>query len=118
MDFSEYQRLALRTARSDQTLDVRRLIAALGLAGEAGEVAELVKKQIGQGHDVAPEQVAKELGDALWYTALVATLYDLDLQEIAGENIEKLRRRYPEGFSSDDSVARLDKQGDKVVDID
>jgi NTP pyrophosphatase (non-canonical NTP hydrolase) len=113
MNFSEYQQLALRTARSDQSLDIRRLIATLGLAGEAGEVAELVKKQIGHGHNVAPEQVAKELGDALWYTALVATLYDLDLQQIARENIEKLRRRYPEGFSSSDSISRQDVSKDE-----
>ncbi len=108
MDFREYQRLAFRTARSDQEMEVRRLVAGLGLAGEAGEVAELIKKQIGHGHEVAPEATAKELGDALWYTALVATLYDLDLGTIAEENIEKLRRRYPEGFTSADSMARQD----------
>lgn len=108
MKLQEYQRLAARTARSDGELERRRLVAALGLAGEAGEVAELVKKQIGHGHAIAPEQIAKELGDALWYVAAVATLYELDLGQIAAENIDKLRQRYPEGFNQADSVARRD----------
>ena len=108
MEFDLYQRLAYRTARQDASLERQRLVAALGLAGEAGEVAELVKKQIGHGHEVAAETVAKELGDALWYVALVATLYDLDLGRIAEENIAKLRQRYPEGFSSTDSIERRD----------
>mgnify|MGYP001251288049 CR=1 FL=1 len=63
MTFDEYQRLAYRTARQDGDLERRRLVAALGLTGEAGELGELVKKQIGHGHDVPREAIAKELGD-------------------------------------------------------
>lgn len=109
MQLAEYQRLAARTARADGEIERRRLVAALGLAGEAGEVAELIKKQIGHGHDVPAEQIAKELGDALWYVAALATLYDLELAQIAAANIEKLRQRYPDGFSSEASVARQDR---------
>lgn len=108
MNLTAYQQLAFRTARRDGDCDKRRLIAALGLAGEAGEVAELIKKQIGHGHDIQSQAIAKELGDALWYVACVATLYDLDLNQIAEDNIAKLRKRYPEGFSSAESIQRRD----------
>lgn len=108
MNFTTYQQLAYRTASRDGDLEKRQLIAALGLAGEAGEVAELIKKQIGHHHPLNSAAIAKELGDALWYIACVATLYDLDLTQIATENIDKLRQRYPEGFTSTDSLERRD----------
>ena len=108
MNFTAYQQLAFRTAHREGDLHKRRLIAALGLAGEAGEVAELIKKQIGHGHEIKSQAIAKELGDALWYVACVATLYDLDLKQIAEDNIAKLRQRYPEGFSSAESIKRRD----------
>ena len=108
MNFSDYQRLAYRTAGGDADLEKRRLIAALGLTGEAGEVGEVVKKEIGHGHPEDRDKIAKELGDVLWYAALLATLYDLDLGEVANANIEKLRKRYPEGFSTSDSLERRD----------
>lgn len=108
MEFSDYQRLAFRTASQVGELERRQLIAALGLTGEAGELAELVKKQIGHGHPVTKDAIAKELGDTLWYAACIATLYGLDLGQIAEKNIDKLRTRYPEGFSSADSIERRD----------
>jgi NTP pyrophosphatase (non-canonical NTP hydrolase) len=73
MDFTTYQHLAARTASPDADMEKRRLIAALGLTGEAGEVAELIKKEIGHGHPPEAAKVAKELGDVLWYAALLAT---------------------------------------------
>lgn len=113
MDFTTYQQLAARTASPDADMEKRRLIAALGLTGEAGEVAELIKKEIGHGHPANAEKIAKEVGDVLWYAALLATLYGLDLGEIATANIEKLRTRYPEGFSTEDSLERRDTEQSK-----
>lgn len=110
MDFATYQRLAARTASADADMERRRLIAALGLTGEAGEVAELIKKEIGHGHPPDAQKIAKEVGDVLWYAALLATLYDLNLGDIAAANIEKLRHRYPEGFSTEDSLQRRDTE--------
>ena len=108
MRLDDYQRLADRTASREGTLERRRLIAALGLTGEAGELAELVKKQIGHGHTIDADTIGKELGDVLWYAATIATLYELDLAAIAEANIAKLRARYPAGFSQSDSVERRD----------
>jgi NTP pyrophosphatase (non-canonical NTP hydrolase) len=108
MNFNEYQDLAGRTANKSLELKTRAAVAGLGLAGETGEAVELLKKWIGHGHLLETEVFQKELGDVLWYVAELANVLGLDLQEVAQENIEKLKRRYPEGFSSADSQARVD----------
>lgn len=117
MDASEYQQLAARTLidAPDWKIPDEELMLvwnAIGLAGEAGEVAELVKKGVFHRHGVEREKLAKELGDVLWYVAALATKAGLDLGEIMTANIEKLRVRYPNGFSSGDSVARVDVEVD------
>lgn len=95
----EYQDAARRTmARSGD--DVRdTLISALGLAGEAGEVTELVKKHHGHGHHLDLVKLSYELGDVLWYLADLASRHELDLGQIATQNVAKLRERYPLGFT-------------------
>lgn len=106
-DLDRYQADALRTAASyadDRDLTIR----ALGLVGEAGEVAELVKKQVGHGHPADPERVQKELGDVLWYVAALADAYGLRLSDIANATLAKLRKRYADGFSTEASLARID----------
>lgn len=108
MELDAYQAEALRTASPYPVDDLTRAIRALGLVGEAGEVADLVKKEVGHGH---PEDVAKvrdELGDVLWYVACLADAYGLALGDIAGRNIAKLRARYPDGFTTAASLARGD----------
>lgn len=107
MDLNEYQRLAARTSGSaDSDPDVRICISALGIAGEAGEVADFVKKWIGHGHDPDAEKLKKELGDVLWYVSDIATLCQMSLNDVAATNIEKLRKRYPDGFSVEASRNR------------
>lgn len=83
----------------------------LGIAGEAGEAADLIKKHVGHGHPLNKEKLAKELGDVLWYTAMLADLIGLPLSEIARINIEKLHARYAGGtLTTAESIDR--KQGD------
>ncbi len=101
---NEYQEAAARTADGDTTR--RQLYGALGVAGEAGEVADLIKKQHFHGHDPDPMAVAKELGDVLWYVSVLAGAYGFTLEEIAAINIEKLRARYPDGFDEARSRSR------------
>lgn len=81
---------------------------ALGVAGEGGEVADVVKKHVFHGHPFDREKVKGELGDVLWYVAMLARACDTDLNEIAQMNIEKLRKRYPNGFTKQDSIKRVD----------
>lgn len=99
MNFDEYQELAARTARTDIRGWTRPLNYALGLCGEAGEVAEHIKKwAFHDGKPVDVDALKKELGDVLWYLAMQADEWGLALSEVANANIEKLQRRYPHGF--------------------
>ena len=107
ISLSHYQQLALRTAGAGGNGDLRLIIAALGLAGEAGEFANLVKKRTAHGHtDINSQVLADELGDVLWYLAEAASALNLDLSDIAEKNLEKLSNRYPNGFSSERSIHR------------
>jgi NTP pyrophosphatase (non-canonical NTP hydrolase) len=102
MDLSEYQRLSRRTAEYPRQAWLT--YPALGLAGEAGEVAEHAKKAIrddaGQVTDERRSAMAKELGDVLWYVSQLATELGLELEEIAATNLEKLLSRQRRGVLS------------------
>ena len=108
MNFTDYQALAMRTKNRDLQPDLSAAIAALGLAGEAGETADYIKEVVGHGHTADADRIAKEIGDVLWYCASLCDEYGLDLQAVAEANIAKLRKRFPDGFSSADSIARVD----------
>ena len=106
---NEYQKLALRTAQTDK-LTARELLlnSALGLCGESGEVADLLKKYHFQGHNLDLDHVAKELGDIAWYLAVGAYAIGYDLETILQMNVDKLKARYPDGFSADRSLHRAE----------
>ena len=109
--FDEYQELALRTASKESLVDESTMLnaAALGLNGEAGEIADHVKKLMFHGHpldDTTRDKIAKEIGDILWYCAMAARGIGLDLGDVATMNVEKLRKRYPDGFSTERSLNR------------
>lgn len=107
MTINEYQSLAMRTASGMNYEHHGMLLnGVLGLCGESGEVADIVKKATFQGHDLDIEHVAKELGDICWYIAVSATAIGCDLETIMKMNIEKLRKRYPHGFDAERSKHR------------
>lgn len=97
MSPNEYQILASLTCgikeKNDQLLN-----GAIGLCGETGEVADLIKKYIYHGKELNVEDLVLELGDVLWYIAEIATAIDIDLESVFRENIRKLKKRYPNGF--------------------
>lgn len=105
MKLNEYQELAGRTANPHENA---LLNYGLGLGGESGEVQELIKKFAFHGHVIQKDSIKNELGDVLWYLSNIAKTAGLTLEEIATANIEKLRKRYPEGFSVEDSIKRVD----------
>lgn len=105
MKINEYQELALRTSGSLHEDDLV-LNGALGLSGETGEVADHIKKYLFQGHKFDKEYIAKELGDICWYIAALAQGIGYDLDTIMRMNVEKLKKRYPEGFDSERSLNR------------
>lgn len=101
MDFDEYQRLAQRTAipQPDPLMD--KTVWVLGIAGEAGEIVEKWKKLIrddqGELSEEKKAELAKELGDVLWYLAAFAESLGLSLQDVAEGNIKKLSSRKERG---------------------
>ena len=105
---NEYQKEAMRTAKPEC-----RVLSnvGLGLAGEAGEVADEIKKHLHHKHPLNKEKIVKELGDVCWYVALAATVLGVDLDVIMQINIDKLKARYPEGFDPEKSLHR--KEGDE-----
>ena len=126
MNGTEYQKLAMRT---NDNLNVSRLTdkintyyydglgvadpgdllnGALGLTGEAGEVVDIIKKHIFHGHALYIDELVKELGDVLWYVALISEAIGKSLDTIMEVNIEKLKNRYPEGFSESASINRTE----------
>ena len=78
----------------------------MGLCGESGEAIDLVKKHLAQGHDLDKEKLEKELGDIAWYLAETAYAIGYDLEKIFQMNIDKLEKRYPEGFDVNKSIHR------------
>jgi len=105
MQVNDYQKEALRTASSIKEEDLI-LNGALGLAGESGEVADIIKKYMFQGHELDKEKLIDELGDVCWYIAILAKGLNVELDEVLIHNVEKLRRRYPKGFDAQKSINR------------
>ena len=112
MNLSDYQKQALLTDRTpaptNMSADAARLIPLLGLAGEAGQLLAEYKKRLrdGPGHVLFVDRVREELGDILWYVANLASKYDLDLEEIARQNLSKVASLYldhdaPHRFDAD-----------------
>ena len=106
MTIHEYQKLAMTTLNPELSQKDVLIIGVMGLCGESGEAIDIVKKHLHQGHELDREKLIKELGDIAWYLAETATALDVSLEEVLERNIEKLRSRYPEGFSTERSVNR------------
>lgn len=110
MTVADYERSALRTVNpenADKFLGWGNMLdGVLGLTGEAGEVADVVKKALFQGHELDEEHLAEELGDVAWYLVLCCHAVGLSLEHVLKKNIDKLQKRYPEGFDKARSINR------------
>ena len=107
MTINEYQELAMTTLNPDLSKREVLINSVMGLCGEAGEAIDIVKKWMAQGHALDRAHLVKELGDIAWYLAEAATALDISLEEILQANIDKLKKRYPEGFDVQRSTMRL-----------
>jgi NTP pyrophosphatase (non-canonical NTP hydrolase) len=111
---NEYQRLAARTLLDKPEVmptpeEMMIVWNAIGLAGEVGEVCEIIKKVIFHRHaftDEVRNKLIKELGDVSWYHAGILTKIKALLEDCMADNISKLESRYPNGFTSSDSINR------------
>ena len=106
MTANEYQQQALRTLNPELSRKDVLINGVMGLCGESGEAIDIVKKWLAQGHELDKQKLAKELGDIAWYLAETAWALDIPLDEILQANLDKLARRYPEGFSQERSINR------------
>ena len=125
MNGNEYQDMAMRTndGKAAERLEKATREAAamgydlagllnglLGLSGETGEFTDMIKKWIFHKKPIDLEHLKKELGDILWYVALICNGCEWDMNEIMQMNIDKLKARYPEGFDTEKANNR--KEGD------
>ena len=106
MTGNEYQKLAMTTLNPALSKQDVLINGVMGLCGEAGEAIDLVKKHLHQGHALDREKLVKELGDVAWYLAETAYALDVPLDDVLEGNIEKLKKRYPEGFAAERSIHR------------
>lgn len=106
MTINEYQQRAMATLNPKLTERDVLINSVMGLCGESGEAIDIVKKWLVQGHPLDREHLAGELGDVAWYLAEAATALGMPLEDILRANLEKLERRYPNGFSTERSVGR------------
>ena len=103
--FRAYQACARRTSNTYISTD-KIQNALLGLPGEVGELCDHFKKHKFQGHAFDRDHMIEEAGDVLWYLSELADGLDISLEDIAIRNIEKLARRYPDGFDPERSMHR------------
>jgi NTP pyrophosphatase (non-canonical NTP hydrolase) len=108
MTGNEFQQNVLRTANSDISEKEALSNACMGLAGESGEYIDMVKKHIFHNHSLDFDKVEKELGDILYYVAWAANIHGITLDSVMQTNVNKLLKRYPNGFNSADSLNRKD----------
>ena len=120
MDVNEFQYLSKRTMPQPQVINGKEIYSKLnkinysmGIAGEAGELIDQTKKEIFHGHPEDIDSKKKEVGDIMHYLAGYATMHGFTLSEAMDINIKKLSTRYPNGFNKQDSIKRVDVNGDK-----
>jgi len=106
MDLNEYQKLAILTAKKDfQTREEEIMCWGLGISGEAGDIASCIKKTFAHKKDVR-EGIKENIGDMMWYTAMICNYFGWDMQDILNQNITKLKERYGDKGFNYDSVNR------------
>ena len=122
MTGNEYQSLAMRTndgksterlgyhtdSKLNEVDDFGGVInGCLGLAGESGEVLDIIKKWVFHEKELDKDHLKKEIGDVMWYVAMLCESFDFNIDEILKINVCKLKSRYPDGFDTEKSNRRM-----------
>ena len=106
---NDYQKETLRTLRAGSYED-QCANMCMGMCGEIGEVVDMMKKHIYQGKELDINDVIEEVGDVLWYLSNFCNINKITLEECMYNNSMKLKKRYPNGFTVEDALARVDKE--------
>lgn len=109
MEINEYQKEAMESLNPSLNNDEVLLNGVMGLCGESGEVIDILKKHLSQGHELNKDKMIEELGDVAWYLAETAFALGVDLDTVLANNLTKLANRYPDGFDVDRSINRSDE---------
>lgn len=102
MNLKEYQELCKKTAAKYDNPEKEIMTWGLGISGEAGDVGGCIKKTFSHGDD-QKAGIKENLGDTMWYVAMICNFFGWNLEEVLDENINKLRKRYPQGFTEKDA---------------
>ena len=99
MNLKEYQEFCKQTAKKFENKELEIATWGLGIAGEAGDVASCIKKTFAHKNPIGIKGIRENLGDTLWYMSMICNFFNWDFGEILNENAEKLKKRYPQGFT-------------------
>ncbi len=110
MNLQAYREQRKRTETWTDTLDTKIYMLCFGLMGETGEVVDYLKKVAFHNHPFDKQILIKEIGDLMWYLIGLTDSFNIDLEDVFEKNIQKLQQRYPNGFTTQDSIIRKDKQ--------
>lgn len=105
MQIKEYQ---FKIQRTRNKTDYEIANYSMGLAGETGELVDMIKKSTFHGHELNMDNVVKEMGDIAWYLCNLANILNIDMELVLDKNIEKLEKRYSKGFTVEESKKRID----------
>ena len=108
MFIEKYQIESTRTMKFDDDVVLH---CCMGMAGETGEVIDLIKKSVFYKKELDKDKVLEELGDVMFYIVNLATSLNISMSDVLQHNIDKLKKRYPHGFSEEDAIRRVDMNG-------
>ena len=108
MEIQEFQKLSIRTLNNSLSEKEQLANMVIGASCEFSEAGDSLKKYLFQGHELDKKHIEEELGDTMFYICNLATLLDINMEEVLEKNIEKLNKRYKNGFSYKASIDRID----------
>lgn len=106
MNIKEFQEKSRRTLNKELTQNEQLSNMCMGLGGEIGEVIDIVKKHLYQGHKLELEKIINECGDVMFYLVNLCNILDINIEDVLIYNHNKLLKRYPTGFEVERSVNR------------
>lgn len=108
MTFEDYIKECKRTYTWRSSPDIEVCMLCMGLAGETGEIVDYLKKVEFQGHELNKDKLKSEMGDLMWYFAMLCNYFSIEFEDVLQCNVDKLKERYPKGFSVQKSKERVD----------
>jgi NTP pyrophosphatase (non-canonical NTP hydrolase) len=110
MNLKEYQEFCKKTAKKFDDSEKEIFTWGLGITGEAGDVASCIKKTFAHSNNNQEEGIKENIGDTLWYAAMICNFFGWDMDKVLEENKKKLEARYPKGFTTENAK----RQGTRI----